>query len=92
MSNSKRRRDTSGERQLPNILITGTPGTGKTTLLQAIAKKLTKLRAIDIGAMIRDNKLHTGWDEEYETYVLDEDKVCFLPSDWRLFFRSLLKR
>lgn len=75
MCKSKRRRDTSGERQLPNILITGTPGTGKTTLLQAVAAHLPSLRAIDIGALIKDNKLHTGWDEEYETYVLDEDQV-----------------
>ena len=62
-------------RSKPNVLITGTPGTGKTTMLQALAAKAPTLRAIDIGQLVRDKQLHTEWDDEYQTHVLDEDRV-----------------
>lgn len=62
-------------RQKPNILITGTPGTGKTTMVQALTSQLPSLRAVDIGKLVEDKQLHTGWDEEYQSYVLDEDRL-----------------
>lgn len=63
-------------RSLPNILVTGTPGTGKSTLLQALTAQVPQLHAVDISAMVRNNpELHSGWDDEYQSYVLDEDKV-----------------
>ena len=63
------------QRQKPNILITGTPGTGKTTMVQALTSQLPSLRAVDIGKLVEDKQLHTGWDEEYQSYVLDEDRL-----------------
>eukprot|EP01137_Pigoraptor_chileana_P014534 Opistho-2@69272 len=62
-------------RQRPNVLITGTPGTGKTTTCEMLASA-TGLTHINIGQIVKDKELHTGWDEEYECFVLDEDKVC----------------
>lgn len=65
----------SGPRRKPNILITGTPGTGKTTFQQRLVESVPALRAINIGQMVTDKQLHSGWDDEYQSYVLDEDKL-----------------
>ena len=62
-------------RRLPNVLITGTPGCGKTTFCQALVAQESALRAVDVGALVRDKQLHTGWDDEYQTYVLDEERL-----------------
>lgn len=62
-------------RQKPNILITGTPGTGKSTMVEALIAQVPTLRAVDIGALVRDKQLHSGWDEEYQSYVLDEERL-----------------
>ena len=72
----QRRSITVMGRTLPNILVTGTPGTGKSTMVQSLVARVPTLHSIDVGALVRDKQLHSGWDEEYQTYVLDEDKVC----------------
>ncbi len=63
------------DRASPNILITGTPGTGKSTMAEALAAA-TGLRAINVGDLVKEKQLHSGWDEKYESHVLDEDRVC----------------
>ncbi|XP_071700866.1 adenylate kinase isoenzyme 6 homolog [Rutidosis leptorrhynchoides] len=62
-------------RSKPNILITGTPGTGKTTTSAALAEA-ANLRHINIGELVKDKKLHDGWDDQLECYVINEDLVC----------------
>jgi adenylate kinase len=64
-------------RSKPNILITGTPGTGKTTTCSLLAES-TGLTHVNIGDLVKKDNLHSGWDEEYSCYIIDEDKVCFL--------------
>lgn len=61
-------------RQKPNILLTGTPGTGKTTTCELLAAA-TGLKHINIGDLVKKEDLHSGWDEEYKSYIIDEDKV-----------------
>jgi adenylate kinase len=61
-------------RQSPNILVTGTPGTGKTTTCELIASA-TGLRHLNVGEMVKAQELHSGWDEEFQCYIIDEDKV-----------------
>lgn len=58
----------------PNILITGTPGTGKTTFAQALAER-TGLTYLSVGDLVKQHGLHEGWDAEFECHILDEDKV-----------------
>ena len=65
----------------PNILITGTPGTGKTTLAQNIAQTLG-MKHIEVGKLVKEKELHDGWDDEFQSYFLNEDKVrCIVQSN-----------
>ncbi|KAF5447124.1 hypothetical protein F2P56_032696 [Juglans regia] len=59
----------------PNILVTGTPGTGKTTTSSALAEA-THLRHLNVGDLVREKNLHDGWDPELESYLINEDLVC----------------
>ena len=61
-------------RTRPNILVTGTPGTGKTVTAHTLAEK-TGLNHIDVGDLAKEKHLYDGWDEEYGCHVLDEDKA-----------------
>eukprot|EP00735_Rhodelphis_limneticus_P007206 TRINITY_DN19710_c0_g1::TRINITY_DN19710_c0_g1_i1::g.3325::m.3325 TRINITY_DN19710_c0_g1::TRINITY_DN19710_c0_g1_i1::g.3325 ORF type:complete len:178 (-),score=31.04,sp/Q54Y03/KAD6_DICDI/57.99/8e-66,AAA_18/PF13238.1/3.6e-31,AAA_17/PF13207.1/2.9e-17,AAA_28/PF13521.1/7e-05,AAA_28/PF13521.1/3.8e+03,AAA/PF00004.24/0.00019,AAA/PF00004.24/3.7e+03,SKI/PF01202.17/0.00046,AAA_33/PF13671.1/0.007,KaiC/PF06745.8/0.0014,KaiC/PF06745.8/5.5e+02,AAA_16/PF13191.1/0.00083,DUF2075/PF09848.4/0.0019,Cytidylate_kin2/PF1 len=62
------------ERRRPNILITGTPGTGKTSLGQQLAERAA-MKYINIGDLVKEKGFHEGWDDEYDCYILDEDKT-----------------
>lgn len=63
---------------LPNILVTGTPGTGKTTLSQMLEEALAPVGAfknVNVGDVVKAEKAHTGWDEDWQAFDVDEDKV-----------------
>ncbi|XP_010270317.1 PREDICTED: adenylate kinase isoenzyme 6 homolog [Nelumbo nucifera] len=62
-------------RKKPNILVTGTPGTGKTTTSSLLADA-TQLRRINVGELVKEKNLHQGWDDEFDCHVIDEDLVC----------------
>jgi adenylate kinase len=72
-----------------NILITGTPGTGKTTLSELVASS-TGLRHINVTDLVKEKSLHEGKDEEFDSYILDEDKVPHLSLNfaWLMDCRS----
>uniref|UniRef100_A0A2P2NAQ2 Adenylate kinase isoenzyme 6 homolog n=1 Tax=Rhizophora mucronata TaxID=61149 RepID=A0A2P2NAQ2_RHIMU len=65
----------SNKRKKPNMLITGTPGTGKTTTSSALAEA-AQLRHINVGDLVKEKNLHDGWDDELECHVINEDLVC----------------
>lgn len=69
--------DNHTERRRPNILITGTPGVGKTATASLIAEK-TGLRHINVGELIKQHKCHDGHDDVLDTHILDEDKLLDL--------------
>jgi adenylate kinase len=58
----------------PNIVVTGTPGVGKTTHCETLAER-TGLRHVSINQIVKDKGCHEGWDEEYQSWIVDEDKV-----------------
>ncbi|KAL4129442.1 hypothetical protein PRIC2_005450 [Phytophthora ramorum] len=60
----------------PNILVTGTPGTGKTSMCQQLAERSQLLSHLNVGDLVKERGLHSGRDEEFDCFVLDEDKVC----------------
>ena len=60
-------------RARPNLLVTGTPGTGKTTC--EMVASAAGLRHVNVGELVKAQALHIGWGEEYQCWVIDEDKV-----------------
>lgn len=80
-------------RSLPVIVITGTPGTGKTTHAQlVVAQSPVPLQHVNVSELVKEKMLHDGFDDEWQTYVVDEDKVCVLASSrppWLLRTRVL---
>ncbi|KAK9471765.1 AAA domain-containing protein [Dipodascopsis tothii] len=62
----------------PNIVITGTPGTGKSTHCTALAKLLPDMEIIAINDFVKEHKLEDGFDEERQSTMVDEDKLVDL--------------
>lgn len=68
-------------RTLPNIIIAGTPGVGKTTTctqLLALSSQSTpplNLRHLSINDLVKTRSAHSGYDEELQTLIVDEDKL-----------------
>jgi adenylate kinase len=62
-------------KQRPNVLVTGTPGTGKSTTCEQISEA-TGLQYVDVGSIVKSQELHSGWDDEFSCYIIDEDKVA----------------
>ena len=58
----------------PNILVTGTPGTGKSCTCALIAEA-TGLKHLEVGELVKQESYHEGWDEEFQSYTLDEDRL-----------------
>lgn len=59
----------------PNILVTGTPGAGKTHFAKAIAENYG-LNFLEISRNVQDNGFTEGFDENLDCPILDEEKVC----------------
>lgn len=66
-------------RKKPNILLTGTPGVGKTTTASLLADA-TQLRHINVGELVKHKNLHDGWDDDFNCHVINEDLVSLLIS------------
>ncbi|KAI0778067.1 P-loop containing nucleoside triphosphate hydrolase protein [Trametes elegans] len=63
-------------RQAPVIVITGTPGTGKTTHAQLLVHESPlPLKHINVGDLVKEKALHETYDDEWQTYTVDEDKL-----------------
>uniref|UniRef100_A0A1B0ESY1 Adenylate kinase isoenzyme 6 homolog n=1 Tax=Glossina morsitans morsitans TaxID=37546 RepID=A0A1B0ESY1_GLOMM len=62
------------EETVPNILITGTPATGKSYLCQRLAEQL-KLRWLNCSELAKEHNLIEEYDEEYDCPILDDDKL-----------------
>lgn len=56
------------------IIVTGTPGTKKTTLAKAIAKKY-KLKYVDVNKVIKENNLREKYDRKRKTWEIDTEKL-----------------
>lgn len=62
-------------RTRPNILVTGTPGCGKTSTASSLPERIGFLKHINVGEIIKEHKCYEGRDEELDTNILDEDKL-----------------
>ena len=60
-----------------NVIICGTPGTGKSTLIGRL-KSLALFKEVDfinLSKLAVDNGCASDYDDELETHVIDEDKL-----------------
>ena len=62
-------------RTKPNIIITGTPGVGKTSHCGALAANIG-LEHLSINQIVKTLGCHEGWDEGHKSWIVDENKVC----------------
>lgn len=62
-------------RSQPNIIVTGTPGVGKTTHCEVLAQN-NGLKHLSINDIVKERGCHDGYDEEFKSWIVDEDKVC----------------
>jgi len=67
----------------PVIVITGTPGTGKSTHAELLSSQSpVSLKNINISEYVKEKGLYEAYDEEWQSYTVDEDRVrllaCFL--------------
>lgn len=64
----------------PVIVLTGTPGTGKSTHAALLANESpVPLRHINVSEYVKERELYEKYDEEWQTYTVDEDRVCLFP-------------
>src|SRR3989338_7356909 len=56
------------------IAITGTPGTGKTALAKALAKKLN-YKYVDVNKIINKHNISEGYDKKRKTKIIDVKKL-----------------
>lgn len=66
----------------PNIVITGTPGTGKSTHSSLLASTYSPagssshpLRQIDVGVLVKKEGFYTEYLEEWQSYEVNEDQL-----------------
>lgn len=70
------------DKRLPNIVITGTPGVGKTSLAMLLTDNINeqiegnkKYTYINVGKLILDKKLYDNWNQEFDVPEFNEDKT-----------------
>lgn len=61
-------------RTKPNIVITGTPGVGKTIHSDMLARS-SELEHLPISHLVKERGWHEGWDSDNQSWIVDEDKV-----------------
>jgi len=68
-------------RKFPNVLLTGTPGVGKTTTctqLVSLAQEMSpafNLKHLSINDLVKTRECHEGYDEKFQTYIVDDEKL-----------------
>lgn len=62
-----------------NVLVTGSPGVGKSQFAQALQKKLAELgftaKILSVSDLVKKEKLYEEYDEQLDTYVMKDSKV-----------------
>jgi adenylate kinase len=61
-------------RKKPNIVVTGTPGVGKTSHCDLLAQQ-TGLKHLQINQIVKERDCYDGWDDELQSWIVDEDRL-----------------
>lgn len=59
------------------ILVSGTTGTGKTTIAKRLAKK-KNYQYIDLNKLLIKKRLYSGYDKKLKTYIIEPSKAVKL--------------
>ncbi|KAG6842541.1 hypothetical protein C0991_000067 [Blastosporella zonata] len=66
----------STSKQAPVIVITGTPGTGKSAHAERLViQSPIPLKHINVGEWVKERGLYENFDTEWQSYVVDEDRL-----------------
>ncbi|WFD29429.1 adenylate kinase [Malassezia sp. CBS 17886] len=75
-------------RSYPNVVVTGTPGTGKSTLAAQLCDSYSGpsgkrvLRHIDVGPLVKEQGLHKSYDADWDSYEVNEDRLLDYLEPW----------
>ncbi|RPA94130.1 P-loop containing nucleoside triphosphate hydrolase protein [Choiromyces venosus 120613-1] len=63
-------------RTRPNLIITGTPGVGKSSHCELLAQ-ITELglKHLSINRIVKERNCNDGYDDELKSHIVDEDKL-----------------
>lgn len=79
VSLTKRRQDKKkvmeARRFKPNLLITGTPGCGKSTTCELLQRRLPDYKYYNISDFAKEHDCHDGYDEARKSYIVNEDRL-----------------
>lgn len=56
-----------------NILITGTPGTGKTSMATLLTEELDGFEHIEVGKVVKEHRFYTSYDADLDTHIIEDD-------------------
>ncbi|GCF00806.1 factor activating pos9 [Zygosaccharomyces mellis] len=62
----------------PNLLITGTPGCGKSATSELLQRRLSNSQYYNISDFAQKNDCYEGYDESRKSHIVDEDKLLDL--------------
>lgn len=48
---------------------------GKSAHAAALCSEVSSLESLNIGSLVKEQGLHSGWDEEWQSYDVDEDRL-----------------
>ena len=69
------------------IIVTGTPGIGKTILSKLLAKETGSL-FLSLGDLVKTEGLHNGFDHQVRSYIIDEHAVEKKLKDYFMAHRN----
>lgn len=64
------------DRRKPNIIVTGTPGTGKSSHASMLAEKLPDMTVLAVNDVAKEKDCISGYDEERSSAIVDEDRLA----------------
>ncbi|SCU93569.1 LAMI_0E14840g1_1 [Lachancea mirantina] len=65
----------AARRFAPNIIVTGTPGCGKTNTCELLKRRLDNCNYYNISDFAAEHKCYEGYDEDRKSHIVDEDKL-----------------
>lgn len=70
-------------RNNPTIIVTGTPGVGKSSHCELLAEA-TGFKLLSINQIVKDRECREEWDDELKSWIVNEDKASNQSSEARV--------